>query len=236
MTDAYEINRQLSGAYAVDAQTVIRLAGVIETAIGAAPKLKMEFENNRSVSSESVSDIDDSYVGTACLEEISLYAINDLNYCRLVLGPSFSKPVHIQIKLPRLQAKELESDICNILAAHEAWYHSFFKLKQTSFTFTTFLGLIAILVLALTIAFSFSDYIIRNPYVVNGYKGFLVFMVLNVISDLTLPSMSFDIGKSGQRIRLRRAIFGFLILVVLVGVAINLLSDVLKPYVLPATG
>ncbi|CAM5183835.1 putative protein OS=Bosea thiooxidans OX=53254 GN=SAMN05660750_04085 PE=4 SV=1 [Bosea thiooxidans] len=236
MADVYEINRRLSGAYAVSAQTVERLGSVIEAAIGAPPKLKMEFTNNRNISSNSVADINDSYVEAACLDEVSFFAMNGNNACSLALGWSSSRPVYISITLPRSQAKDLEENIVNILSANETWYHWFFKLKQTSLSFNAFLGLITIFVVSLAMAFNFADYVIKNPYLVGAFKIFLVIAIANVVTDLTLPSMSFNIGKSGRRIRFKRNLFNFIILVVLVGVGINLLSDIVKPYVLPPSG
>ncbi len=237
MTEMYQIHRRISGAYVVDKHAVEKLANAIEEAVGKPPKLTIEFANKRKVTSETTLGINDSYVGIERIDSISLSAYSDGKGCSLELGWTHNAPIYFDIKLPHLEAKNLETNIENMMTSYKSWYHGIFKLKQTSVTFTTIIGLLSVIAVIMTITLTnWIDSIINNRYVIISYKSLVVITLVNAIFDLTLPSMSFDIGLSGKNFRRNKAIFSFLIFVVIAGVAINILSDLIKPHFMNLIG
>lgn len=219
----FEINRHLAGAYTISPQLVEEIATKVTEAVGAAPSVTLQFRNGRNLSSPDIRFIHDSSVGVEILETVSLYASNNSKICHIVFGWSLSAPIYMLIKLPRLEAQDLDSTVENLLQANATWYSPLFRAKQTGISTQTVLASATVLIGLMMIG------AIHYPSLMTEYAGkpvlgLILLIILNGMTDLLLPATIFAIGRSGRRASNRRSLFNILAVAIVLGTLVNLWS------------
>lgn len=176
-----------------------------------------------------ISFIHDSSVGVEVLDTISLYASNKANTCHIVFGWSPSMPIYMLIKLPRLEAQQLETTIENLLKVNATWYSPLFGLKQKGMSINATLA-VATVILGLMFLGSMYYPSLISDYGGKPLAGLFVLMIFVGGTDLLLPATIFAIGRSGKRANTRRSLFNVLAIAIVLGTLVNLCSVWLAKY------
>lgn len=191
------------------------------------PKISIDFRDGFNITSDNFdSSIEDSYLKSANIKEISINAYNfdDKMISRFNLKNDFFWVGRFSCEGNKTFCLEMKQEFENLINPMRTWYSPLYKTEP-------YLWIIPILVIGLPI-FSLitnkksSEFMIMFSLL---NSAFLSLMIASFLSKFVLPRLVFNIGKSAKFDAMRTKVLYFLLTTVcvssLVGLAVNYASD-----------
>jgi hypothetical protein len=229
-----DISQRMGGGYIVSEATLRKVARLIETFSGNAPEIRLTFRGERTINSTKPDEVfGDSFIQSTPISQITIS--NDYRSSQrasVEFRRDESSPIHFTASGDRQQVIAFESDLLNELTPAKAWYSrlviSQYTAPSHSYAFYEIVIVISIVILLLFIASHYWDVEYRSNRIITVTTIIFAINFIIACCYFAFPSMVFGIGKGARRQVSRTAIWSFIILVLVVGIAINFISDWLK--------